>query len=452
MKFFKKLIAALTATSLITVSGFSSVCMAAREFDCFAEYDRQSKLICEYSLEMLKSIDKSVGLTKGGNDGNYFKKGNLSDEEKKIYDQIVAQVDKIKNSIGEDNSNLPEDYKLAKAIFLWIRNGIKYDENSVSLSAESGSLESKVGALKNNEKRKPQDALTVFSNREGLCEGIANLAQLMMKISGLSCICVGNHIHEFNAVWLGENSGGWALFDAVANEQVKQSEQKDFNENEEVRLKYNNSLDNMILDEEFPAIYRYKSLNLDEINKCFINQIYGDHYIYVVLDHLTDVYKTSLNNYNGVNYMLSPKTLIVTTNNNSIVIDEKMLQYKLRCMLDGNIKNIENFDVFYKNFIKVDISRSHFNKTMKQDGFEFNLSADGKKSKLEIKLLDGNKNSDIVRIPNELIPFLANIDEFVINSDKIKTVKYDFLWKSDKLKDDVIITEGVKFEQNDLIK
>lgn len=449
MKLVKKLIAALTATTLIAVSGLSSVCMAAREFDYLAEYYRQSECNCEYSLEMLKSVDKSVGLKSSEKDGNYFKKDNLSDEEKKIYDAIVAKVDEIKKSIGEDDSNLPEDYKLAKVIFFWVRNNIEYDEESISTSAEENTVEDKYGVLMNSKNRKPQDALTVFKSQKGLCEGVANLVQLMMKIAGLSCICVGNHVHEFNAVWLGENPGDWALFDATVTASEKQYEQKNFNENEEIRLKYNNSLDNMILDEKFPAAYRYKSSASEESNKCFINKPFLDNYIYVVSDDLADFYKCGTNQ-NGVSYMLSPKTLIVSANNDSIFVDKKMLQYKSRCMISGNIKNIENFDVFYRNFVRVDVSRSNIEQTLKKDGIEFNLSCDGNQSKLTIKSLEDGKNFDAVTIPNELIPFLPDIDEFKVDSN-IKTVKYDFLWKEHAFKKNVILPKDVKFEQTDLI-
>ena len=457
MKFFKKLIAALTATSLVTVSGFSSVCMAAREYN-IDEYYRKFDLNCEYSLEMLKSIDKSIGLTKGGDDGNYFKEGNLSDEEKKIYDKIVNEVKKIKDSVDkDDSSNLSKDCKLAKAIFFWVRNNIKYDKESVSLPAEANTFEDKLGVKKTNENRKPQDALTVFKNGEGVCEGISKLAQLMMKISGLPCVCVGNHEHSFNAVWLGENPGGWALFDATAEPKEIQDQEDYFykgkdEDGKDVKEKYNNSFDNMILDEKFPAVYKYESSTLEESNKLFISaDLFMTHLIYVVSDNLAGIYKNYLNDYNGVYYMLSPKILIVTTNNNSISVDEKMLQYKPRCTLAGNIKNIENFDVFYKNFVRVDISQSQINKTIKQGDFEFNLSADGKKSKLEIKPSENGKNFDTVTIPNELIPFLSDIDEFKVDSN-IKTVKYDFLWKEQAFKKNVILPKDVKFEQIDLIK
>ena len=463
MKFFKKLIAALTATSLVTVSGFSSVCMAAREknFDlkeAYQKYERHRN----YSLELLNSIDKSIGLAKSDDDGNYLKKGNLSDEERKIYDEIVKQVEKVKDSASKDTCDLSEDYKLAKAIFFWVRNNINYDTNSRDIPVEMGSLEYKLDLpAENSEKRKPQDALTVFNNREGVCEGNANLVQLMMKIAGLPCICVANNGQAFNAVWLGENSGGWALFDTTA-ETKKKKEQEWLFENatdesgKSIKEIYKNSIDNLILDEKFPAVYNGKNSNLEESNKSFINPFKGNHFVYIVYDNLTGMYKTSLKNHDGVDYILVPRALLVGIDSKSkadlsVVVDEEMLQYVPKCMLFGRIENIKNFDVFYKNFVKVDISGSHFNKTIKQDGLEFNLSADGKKSKLEIKPSDGGKNFDTVTVPNELIPFLPDIDEFKVDSN-IKTVKYDFLWKEQAFKENVILPKDVKFEQIDLIK
>lgn len=453
LKFVRKLVAALTAITLVAISGLSSACMAAREFDYIAEYNRQSQLNCEYSLDMLKSIDRSIGLTKGGEDGNYFKKGNLTDEEKKIYEEIVGETDKIKNTISQKDSDY--EVKLAKAVFLWIRKNIKYDEESVSLDAESNTIEGKFGVKKNSENRKPQDALTVFSNQRGLCEGIVKLAQLMMKIAGLSCVGLGDHSHAFNAVWLGGETGGWALFDATAEEAKRQNEQDYFNEGDSVKSKYNHSIDNMILDLNFPAAYRYGSSPLKTSNESFITGPFGGRNIYVVYDDSADFYKC-FTNYNGVCYALTPATLVVEidnnshNNNNSIFVDEKMLKYKTRCMINGNIKCIKNFNVFYKNFVRVDVSRSHIEQTLKKDGVEFKLSCNGEQSNLIIKSLEDGKNFDAVTIPNELIPFLPDIDKFDVDSN-IKTVKYDLLWKENTLKEGAI-PNGVKFEQVDFIK
>ena len=54
-------------------------------------------------------------------------------------------------------------------------------------------------------------------------------------------------------------------------------------------------------------------------------------------------------------------------------------------------------------------------------------------------------NHDEVEIPDELVPFLADIDEFNVASS-IKTVKYDLLRKKDSLKKDAV-PNGVRFEQ-----
>ncbi len=432
LKFVRKLVAALTATTLVAISGLSSVCMAAREFDYISEYNRQSKLICEYSLNMLKSIDKSTGFTKGGPDGNYFKKDKLSDEEKKIYDQIVNEANKIKQSIPQQDSDY--EIKLARSIFFWIRNNITYDKTSVNLGHDQEGMQIF------NSNRKAQDALSVFKAREGVCAGVADLARVFMREAGLPCMMVCNYDHKFNAVWL-DSLGGWALFDATCTEEMRIQELK-----ASKNSKSGVSQDVIAMDDNFTAVAEPEKYSLEENNKYFMSRWGANHHVYSVYDLTTGFTKFSLE-LNGAAYIPLPKFIAIKSDNNSIIIDEDALSMNENCKIEGNVENIQNFDVFIKNFVKVDAARSHIRKMLQKDGVEFSLSCDGKQSKLSIKPLNGSVSCDTVTIPDELVPFLADIDKFDVDSN-IKTVKYDLLRKGHALKEKAV-PNGVKFEQID---
>lgn len=166
--------------------------------------------------------------------------------------------------------------------------------------------------------------------------------------------------------------------------------------------------------------------------------MFPDHFVYDVGDAASGFDKQSLDFY-GVSYKPSPLVLTLKSDNNSIHINENMIQMNRYCKITRNATKIDNFDVFSKKFVKVNISESHVNETIKKDGFEFNLSSDGSKSRLKIKPLEGNVNYD-------LVPFLADIDVFDVDPD-IKTVRYDLLKTKDSLKEGVVIPNGVRFEQ-----
>ncbi len=425
MKFFKKLIAVLTATSLVTVSGLSSVCMAVKDHrDLEHTFVDQIKAGRYYALKMLQLLPKDEGLKKSDKDGNYFKKDKLNDEEKKIYDEIVKQVDEIKDSVDkDDSSNLPKDCKLAKAIFFWVRNNIKYDKSSDS---EFDEYENE----KVNPNRKPQDALTVFKNGMGVCSGSSNLAKLMMNMAGLSCMIASNNTHMFNVVWL-DSLGGWALFDASLPEYTKKDEIENAN-------KYEVSPDRIGLCNNFTAVSD-TTRTLQDNNEYFLAQGLGENLVYFIGNSVNYFHCSSIC-LDGVKYFPSASYF------NTAGCTQMGCYLELSsCKKDILVDDKLNFDVFYKNFVRVDISQSQINKTIKQGDFEFNLSADGEKSKLEIKPLEGNVNHDEVEIPDELVPFLADIDEFNVASS-IKTVKYDLLRKKDSLKKDAV-PNGVRFEQ-----
>ena len=423
MNCIKKLVAALTATTLIVSSGLGSVCMAARDnrgcLNTLVDGIRANHI---YALKMLESADKNVGLKSSDQDGNYLKMDRLSDEEKKIYDEVFAQVEKIKDSVDKDSSSdLKKDSKLAKAIFFWIRNNIKYDKESVNEV-------NKQGYQKLNPNRKPQDALTVFKNRMGVCSGFSDLAQLMMKMAGLPCLLVINYTHTFSAVWL-DSLGGWALFDTTPTEKNE--------DDEEVLANY------------FTAVSRYgiSECGLRRSNEFFIVQGLGSHCVYLVGNPIEkSLCKYSID-LDGVSYIPLSILMTIKSDNDSICINENLVKMNRRCEIIGDIRNIQNFDVFIKNFVRVDVAKSHIQNEVQKDGIEYNLSCDGNQSKLVIKPSDGSVEcKEEVEIPDELVPFLADIDIFDVDSS-IKTVKYDLLIKEDSLKKGVILPKDVKFEQ-----
>lgn len=265
----------------------------------------------------------------------------------------------------------------------------------------------------------------------GVYVGITRLTQLMMKIAGLPCLSALNYNHEFGVVWL-DSLGGWALFDAIYTEKMQEEEKQEVEQ-------YGKSLDLISLCNNFPAVFDPGNFDLQQANEYFITEtMFPDHFVYDVGDAASGFDKQSLYFY-GVFYKPSPLVLTLKSDNNSIHINENMIQMNRYCKITRNATKIDNFDVFSKKFVKVNISESHVNETIKKDGFEFNLSSDGSKSRLKIKPLEGNVNYD-------LVPFLADIDVFDVDPD-IKTVRYDLLKTKDSLKEGVVIPNGVRFEQ-----
>lgn len=433
-KILNKLTVALMATIFITISGLSSVCMAVKDTRNFEETcAHRIKANEYYASKMLESIPKEEGLKKSNQDGNYFKQDKLSDEEKKTYDEIVVQVNEIKESVYKDSSSeLSYDCKLAKSIFFWVRNNIKYDEESVNEFDENGNE-------KINPNRKSQDALSVFKNRTGVCAGVADMSRLMLRIAGLPCMMISNSHHKFNSVWL-ESLNGWALFDATFAEVTK-----NYEENESKKSKSGMSPNDIGLINNFTAVSDTTNYTLQDNNAYFLAQGVGDHYVYRVFDTATKFCKPNLD-FDGVSYIPLGSYLELYSDKKDIfVVDNNLIQMCNNCKIYGNVEKIENFDVFIKNFVKVDVSKSHVKNKIEKAGFEFNLSCGGNQSKLEIKPSDGSVGCEEVEIPDELIPFLADIDVFDVDSN-IKTVRYDLLRTEDTLKKSAV-PNGVKFEQ-----
>lgn len=427
LKFVRKLVAALTATTLVAVSGLNSVCIAVRDNRDLADQIKANEY---YALKMLQSIPKDQGLNKSNQDGNYFKKDKLSDEEKKIYDQIVNEANKIKQSIPQQDSDY--EIKLARSIFFWIRNNITYDKTSVNLGHDQEGIQIV------NPNRKSQDALSVFKAREGVCAGVADLVRVFMIEAGLPCMMVCNYDHKFNAVWL-DSLGGWALFDATCTEEMRIQELE-----ASKNSKSGVSQDVIAMDDNFTAVAEPEKYSLEENNKYFMSQWGTNHHVYNVYDLATGFTKFSLE-LNGAAYIPLPKFIAIKSDNNSINIDEDALSMNENCEIVGNVESIQNFDVFIKKLVKVDVSKSHIRKILQKDGVEFSLSCDGKQSKLSIKPLNSSVSCDTVTIPDEMIPFLADIDVFYVDAN-IKTVKYDLLREGHALKKNAV-SNGVKFEK-----
>lgn len=354
----------------------------------------------------------------------------MSDEEKKIYDQIVNEANKIKQSIPQQDSDY--EIKLARSIFFWIRNNITYDKTSVNLGHDQEGIQIV------NPNRKSQDALSVFKAREGVCAVVADLARVFMREAGLPCMMVCNYDHKFNAVWL-DSLGGWALFDATCTEEMRIQELE-----ASKNSKSGVSQDVIAMDDNFTAVAEPEKYSLEENNKYFMSQWGTNHHVYNVYDLATGFTKFSLE-LNGAAYIPLPKFIAIKSDNNSINIDEDALSMNENCEIVGNVESIQNFDVFIKKLVKVDVSRSHIRKILQKDGVEFSLSCDGKQSKLSIKPLNSSVSCDTVTIPDEMIPFLADIDVFYVDAN-IKTVKYDLLREGHALKKNAV-SNGVKFEK-----
>ncbi len=147
--------------------------------------------------------------------------------EKQVYEDIKKTVTALKQKvkdrtpydgindealqIGIKHKNIskhykmPEEMRLAKAIYRWVVKKIPYDYDSLK-------------EIKGKSLRKPQDALYVFAKKTGVCVGKANLANLMMRIAGIPSAFIGSRTHAFNAIYLKDTVNhreGWTLIDST---------------------------------------------------------------------------------------------------------------------------------------------------------------------------------------------------------------------------------------------
>ncbi|MFM7823360.1 MAG: transglutaminase domain-containing protein [Bacteroidota bacterium] len=144
------------------------------------------------------------------------------------------EVDRLSRAIkGKDLENThkqlekigQDDEMKARAFFTWITENIRYD----------------VVEYKNpNPNHEKQQAVQVFKNKKGVCEGYSNLFKAFCELSGIACHVVGGHCrelgkyvpegHAWNTVMI---NGDWRLVDVtwgagVLNESGKY--EKAFNE------------------------------------------------------------------------------------------------------------------------------------------------------------------------------------------------------------------------------
>ena len=108
-------------------------------------------------------------------------------------------------------------WRVAKAIYRWVAKNISYDEESVLHKKDSEGWPLPL--------RKPQDALFVYSQNTGVCEGYSRLLSLMMRMAGIPCAYLVSILneeygcpHAYNAIYLPsetERIGGWVLVDST---------------------------------------------------------------------------------------------------------------------------------------------------------------------------------------------------------------------------------------------
>ena len=155
-------------------------------------------------------------------------------DEKAVYDEIRAKVRELEKKVDdrtpnnplteEDKKdieqgkkskhyNLPKKMRVAKAIYRWVAKNIKYDYESIEKD-ENGE----------ESYRKPQDAIFVYSQRMGVCEGKSNLVNLMMRMANIPSMVISTIIgkneqaHAYNAIYLIDtinNREGWTLIDST---------------------------------------------------------------------------------------------------------------------------------------------------------------------------------------------------------------------------------------------
>lgn len=130
--------------------------------------------------------------------------------EEETYKQICNEVQNIKDmvdgkktgyNVADNIGNMSREMKIAGEIYKWVANNISYDDGSEF-----------------------QDALSVYKSNIGVCEGKANLTNLMMRIAEIPSVTIGTiddkegEGHAYNAVYLKDianNREGWTLIDST---------------------------------------------------------------------------------------------------------------------------------------------------------------------------------------------------------------------------------------------
>ncbi len=124
----------------------------------------------------------------------------LGENEKKTYGQIENIVNELVQKVRSrtdvsKNAQLPEKMRVAKAIYRWVAKNIRYTDE-----------------------KQPQNALFVFSNGRGNCRGYSALTNIMMRIAGIPCGCIGSFEHAYNTVYFvnpATGQEGWVLMDST---------------------------------------------------------------------------------------------------------------------------------------------------------------------------------------------------------------------------------------------
>lgn len=194
-----------------------------KDFDKFLEINID-KLYCYTDKDKLRLDRKCEIRHKNGTIDNF------KINEKEIYSDIKQEVARIQKKVDDElqegrvrgnllqladnagfkinSDEFSRKMYVAKAIYEWVAKKISYDDES-----------------KENEFRKPQDALFVYEKRTGVCEGKANLTSLMMKIAGIPSVVIGTiedkdaDEHAYNAIYLEDKNNvdrtGWTLLDST---------------------------------------------------------------------------------------------------------------------------------------------------------------------------------------------------------------------------------------------
>ena len=172
------------------------------------------------SCELNRSRFETITHSNGSSEGIFI-------DEQDCYNKIVAVVKSLQEKVRKEREpkhwgenhykyvNLPEKMRLTELIYRWVAENIRYDFETYDIVEKdtNGSQAS----------WKPQDAYFVFQTRNGVCEGYARLANLMMRIAKIPCLYVSsicgkndNCAHAFNAVYINDNVNnrrGWTLID-----------------------------------------------------------------------------------------------------------------------------------------------------------------------------------------------------------------------------------------------
>ena len=406
-----------------------------------------------YSTLLLNKVDRAR-VMQTGEDGNLLKKEKLTADEKKIYDEIKNDVDELVKSADSDNSVLSADVKKTKAICNWINEKISYDEKSLHSFSSfdfSKGVEGEITSI--NPDRREQSALNAYKDKTAVCAGKALLFELMMKMAGLSCVCVDNFTHAFNAAWLDRGDGEpcWMFIDPTetgGDDPLSQFSKAIFEPGQ-----------------SFDKPFKYDS---KACNEGFIILGGGSHFV-------CDIYSSMDSSIPGMVTIDNPDGSTIycrrAASHAGAIYDKKSsdsqvfaLPKDLVCLskrweLSGDFKTIEGLDAFVQHGIQLDIRETSFCQIVEKDGVLFEIygggikkkkDAEGKpiysKSVLKIKPEEG-VSVDEVSIPQELEIFLGDIEKIQVESDSIKTVKYSLLEQCDFLKEGIQLPGSVKFEK-----